>query len=80
MFVTQSQLEEPLGSLLIPTGSEEPGAVSQVLPWEAGNHYLQFYLAFCGKTDDLERNRNGMGMRKKTKKKLFLWNFIFLTT
>lgn len=54
MFVTQSQLEEPLSSLLIPAESESSWADSQVLPWEASNRYLQLYLAFCGKAKDLK--------------------------
>lgn len=54
MFVAQSQLEEPLSSLLIPAESESSWADSQVLPWEANNRYLQLYLAFCGKTEDLK--------------------------
>lgn len=54
MFFTQSQLEEPLSSLLIPAESESSWADSQVLPWEASNRYLQLYLAFCRKTEDLK--------------------------
>lgn len=54
MLVAQSQLEEPLSSLLIPAESESSWADSQELPWEASNRYLQLYLPFCGKTEDLK--------------------------